>query len=223
MAFSNSNKWRSTIPIANGSVHYRVIQRDCHKWKCYQITLNWVFIDFWGIFRFHILGGLLFKATLNQSRHFWFLWPNFSYMIFFRPWNQLFCQATPTIPPFFGSRQTQFCGNISQFTPISWKTGTEICFEKWKVQPSCLTLYRQHYPAESQGSWIILVINCPKIYWYQQWYSFRLIDCQKVEWKSLKRKGFFDGLDVIDFDQHGKEVCMISGRYLWEPKGYLGY
>ena len=33
----------------------------------------------------------------------------------------------------------------------------------------------------------------------------------------------FDGLDVIDFYQHGKEVCMISGRYLWEPKGYLGY
>ena len=35
---------------------YRVIQRDCHKWKCYYITLNWGFIDFWGIFRFHILG-----------------------------------------------------------------------------------------------------------------------------------------------------------------------
>ena len=103
-----------------GKGDYRVIQRDCHKWKCYQITLNQDFIDFWGILRFHILGGLLFKATLNQSRHFWFLWPNFSYMIFFRPWNQLFCQATPTIPPFFGSRQTQFCGNISQFTPISW-------------------------------------------------------------------------------------------------------
>ena len=31
----------------------------------------------------------------------------------------------------------------------------------------------------------------------------------------------FDGLDVIDFDQHGKEVCMISGRYLWEPKGLV--
>ena len=47
-----------------------MIQRDCHKWKCYQITLNWVFIDFWGSFRFHILGGLLFKATLNQNKHF---------------------------------------------------------------------------------------------------------------------------------------------------------
>ena len=56
---------------------YRVIQRDCHKWKCYQITLNQDFIDFWGIFRFHILGGLLFKATLDPNRHFWLLWPIF--------------------------------------------------------------------------------------------------------------------------------------------------
>ena len=56
---------------------YRVIQRDCHKWKCYYITLNWGFIDFWGIFRFHILGGLLFKATLDPNRHFWLLWPIF--------------------------------------------------------------------------------------------------------------------------------------------------
>ena len=56
-------------------MRYRVIQRDCHKWKCYKITLNRVFIDFWGIFRFHILGGLLFKATLYHNRNFWFLWP----------------------------------------------------------------------------------------------------------------------------------------------------
>ena len=54
-----------------------MIQRDCHKWKCYLITLNLVFIDFWGIFRFHILGGLLFKATLDPNRHFWLLWPIF--------------------------------------------------------------------------------------------------------------------------------------------------
>ena len=59
------------------NLHYRVIQRDCHKWKCYQITLNQDFIDFWGIFRFHILGDSLFKATLDPNRHFWLLWPIF--------------------------------------------------------------------------------------------------------------------------------------------------
>ena len=41
--------------------------------------------------------------------------------------------------------------------------------------------------------------------------------------KITQTQRLFDGLDVIDFDQHGKEVCMISGRYLWEPEGDFGY
>ena len=73
LSLGSTKIYPSTAAIAR----YRVIQRDCHKWKCYQITLNQDFIDFWGIFRFHILGGLLFKATLDPNRHFWLLWPIF--------------------------------------------------------------------------------------------------------------------------------------------------
>ena len=82
---------------------YRVIQRDCHKWKCYQITLNWVFIDFWGIFRFHILGGLLFKATLDPNRHYWLLWPIFWCPIVFEAILLIFSKNTnlAVLPYFF--------------------------------------------------------------------------------------------------------------------------
>ena len=72
-------------PLTGPLTRYRVIQRDCHKWKCYLITLNLVFIDFWGISRFNILGGLLFKPTLKQNRHFWLLGPNFFHMVFLGP------------------------------------------------------------------------------------------------------------------------------------------
>ena len=36
-----------------------------------------VFIDFWGISRFNILGGLRFKVTLYQNRYFWLKSPIF--------------------------------------------------------------------------------------------------------------------------------------------------
>ena len=127
LSLGSTKIYPSTAAIAR----YRVIQRDCHKWKCYQITLNQDFIDFWGIFRFHILGGLLFKATLNQSRHFWFLWPNFSYMIFFRPWNQLFCQATPTIPHFLGPGRPNSVGTYHSSHPYPDKTLMLLLL--WKV------------------------------------------------------------------------------------------
>ena len=90
-----------------------MIQRDCHKWKCYLITVNLVFIDFWGISRFHILDGLLFKPTLNQNRHFWLLCPNFFHRAFFRPRNHLFFQTTPILTQFYGSWKSQICGSIS--------------------------------------------------------------------------------------------------------------
>ena len=35
------------------------------------------FIDFWGISRFNILGGLRFKVTLYQNRYFWLKSPIF--------------------------------------------------------------------------------------------------------------------------------------------------
>ena len=96
--------------------HYRVIQRDCHKWKCYLITLNLVFIDFWDISRLHILGGLLFKPTLNQNRHFWLLGPNFFHMVFLGP--EITCSFTQfLLTPFFGPGSHKFCGNISHPYP----------------------------------------------------------------------------------------------------------
>ena len=87
---------------------YRVIQRDCHKWKCYQMILNWGFIDFWGIFRFHILGGLLFKATSNQNRHFWLLWPIFCVTLYFKAIFQIFCKTQICLTIFL--RGTSFVG-----------------------------------------------------------------------------------------------------------------
>ena len=106
-----------SISISHISAIYRVIQRDCHKWKCYLITLNLVFIDFWGISRFHILDGLLFKPTLNQNRHFWLLGANFFPHGLFWPRNHLFFQTMPIFTPFYGPGSHKFCGNIWHLYP----------------------------------------------------------------------------------------------------------
>ena len=102
-----------------------MIQRDCHKWKCYLITLNLVFIDFWDISRLHILGGLLFKPTLNQNRHFWLLGPNFFHMVFLGP--EITCSFTQFfINPIFWSRKSQILWE--HITPISWQIFECLCF-----------------------------------------------------------------------------------------------
>ena len=67
-----------------------------------------VFIDFWGISRFNILGGLRFKVTLYQNRYFWLKSPFFRCPIKFKGQNSaklkivnlsIFLNVTPYVGP----------------------------------------------------------------------------------------------------------------------------
>ena len=85
--------------------------------------MNCVFIAFWGIFRFHILGGLLFKATLDPNGHFWLLWPIFWCPIVFEGFLLIFFPKTQIWQLYHISLWNLLCWSISvdfHVTQMMW-------------------------------------------------------------------------------------------------------
>ena len=117
---------------------YRVIQRDCHKWKCYLITVNLVFIDFWGISRFnyYIFGWnrqffgvpLNLKAIFKRFRQnsklatypYFFMWPR---KLVHQNW--FLCDSDDA--PKFRCSRTEIWGTFPSEVPISKKASNPAC------------------------------------------------------------------------------------------------